>query len=137
MSDASDLPPEIPAEPLTNRPLIEPTKDEKMWAMLAHLSGMIAGALGGMTFLGPLIIWLVKKNESSFVDYHGKEALNFQISITVLLVLSIIVTIATCGIAFPLPLALGIFALVVTIMAAIKANNGEYYQYPLTIRFIK
>ncbi len=107
----------------------------RTWAMLAHLSTLCAFV--GVPFghiLGPLIVWLVKKDEFPFVDDQGKEALNFQISLTIYGIVSGILCIVLIGFVFLL--VLFIMDLVLTIMAAVAANRGEYYRYPLTIRFI-
>lgn len=103
--------------------------EELLWAMFCHLSTIFAG------FIGPLVIWLIKKDESYYIDYHGKEALNFQISVFIYGVICVVLMFVLVGVV--LLFALGIFALVVTIMASVKAYNGEYYQYPLNLRFIK
>ena len=85
--------------------------------------------------IGPLIIWLIKKDQSAWVDQHGKEALNFQISVAIYAIVAGILTLVVIGIL--LLIAVGIFSLVMIIIASVKANNGEMYYYPLTIRFIK
>lgn len=105
------------------------SKDERMWAMFCHLSTLLLG------IFGPLIVWLIKKDEYPFVDDQGKEALNFQISILIYIFVSAALSIVLIGI--PLLFAVAIFNLVVTIIAAIKSNSGERYRYPLCIRFIK
>jgi uncharacterized Tic20 family protein len=115
----------------------ELTPEERQWAMFAHLSALVVMALAGLSFLGPLIVWLIKKDESKFVDYHGKEALNFQLNILIYNILAIFITIITCGVAFPLPLALVIIGIVMPIIAGLKANEGKLYEYPLTFRLIK
>src|SRR4029453_11198418 len=71
-----------------------PTADERTWGLLAHLSSLIASLLGGMTFLGPLIVWLIKKDQSPFVGDQAKEALNFQIAV---LIVSLICGITCIG----------------------------------------
>jgi uncharacterized Tic20 family protein len=110
-------------------------KDARMWAMLCHL-----GALGGYIIpfghiIAPLVIWLIKKDESLLVDDQGKESLNFQISITVYAFVAIVLTAIIIG--FILLPAVVIFDLIMIIVAAVKANSGEKYRYPLCIRFIK
>ncbi len=115
---------------------VELTKDDKTWGMLCHLltfCGLIGIPFGNI--LAPLVIWLIKKTESEFVDYNGREALNFQISLTIYA----IVTGALCFvfIGFLLIPVILIADIVLTIMATVKANNGELYKYPLTIRLIK
>ena len=112
-----------------------PDKDELMWSTFAHL-GFLAGlAIPFGNILAPLVIWLVFKDRSSYVDYHGKEALNFQITITLAIIASGILILLIIGIF--LLIAVVLLALVLSIVAAVKANNGEYYEYPFSIRFIR
>lgn len=108
--------------------LIPPTQDEKNLGMLAHVLGVF------VTFLAPLIIYLIKKDESPFVREHAKEALNFQISMFIYYFISVILVFVLIGIVAPF--FLGIFSLVVGIVAAIKALDGKPYRYPMCIRFI-
>lgn len=110
-------------------------KDSRTWAMLAHLATFSAFLTGIGSIVGPLIVWLVKKDQSPFVDEHGKEALNFNISIAIYMIGAGILTIILIG--FLVMLAVGIFWAVMSVIAAMKANNGEHYRYPLTIRLIK
>jgi uncharacterized protein len=106
-----------------------PTKDDKTMALLAHLLGILLG------FIGPLIIWLLKKDQSPFVDDQGKEALNFQIMLTIGYIVGS-ASIAICiGIAL-LP-AVWIFGTIFSIIAAMKANEGVAYRYPVNLRLIK
>lgn len=109
-------------------------KDEKTWAMLCHLSTFAAFIFPFGNIIAPLIIWLIKKDEYPLVDDQGKEALNFQITMTVYFIASVILIFFVIGI--PLLIGLGIFDLVITIVAAIKANEGEKFRYPLSIKFI-
>jgi uncharacterized Tic20 family protein len=110
-------------------------KQARTWAMLCHI-GAFAGYLIPLGhIIVPLILWLVKKDESSLVDDQGKESLNFQISMTIYAVIAGLLILVAIGII--LLIALGIFDLVVVIVAAAKANEGEKYRYPLSIRFIK
>ncbi len=113
------------------------TETHKKWAMACHLAGLI-----GMIFLpsigniiAPLVVWIMKKEESAFIDDQGKEALNFQISMTIYLWVSGLLCFLFIG--FLILPVLGIFALIVSIIAIIKSVDGEEYRYPLTIRFIK
>ncbi len=85
--------------------------------------------------LKPLILWLIKKDESPFVDNQGKESLNFQISISIYCLVSAILILIVVGIF--LLIALGILDVVFVIIASIKANSGEKYRYPLTLRLVK
>lgn len=81
------------------------------------------------------MVWLIKKDQSWFVNEQGKEAMNFQISLTIYAIVAAILIFVLIGI--PLLVVLGIVWLVLMIMAAIKANEGVSYRYPLTLRFIK
>ena len=115
-------------------------------AMFAHLSAILGGLLTSMVgglgvFLGPLVIWLMKKDTMPFVDDQGKEALNFNITVAIAMVALLVLTFVTLGIGalltVPLMMVIGIAWLVLTIIATIKANNGEAYRYPFTLRLIK
>ena len=113
----------------------ELTKDDKQWAMFAHLSALATTYTVGMGFLGPLIIWLVKKDQSRFVDDQAKEALNFQLTLLIGVVIGIATACLIVGIV--ILIGVGVFSLVMCIIAGVRANSGERYRYPLTIRFIK
>ncbi len=121
--------------PLLPTPIPLTDSDARMWAMLAHLSAIPGSFVLIGSVVAPLAIWQIQKEKSAFVDYHGKEAVNFQITIAIAFALSFLLMILVIGIF--LLFVVGIVWLVFTIIAAIKANNGEYYRYPLTVRFIK
>ena len=110
------------------------TKDECTWGMLCHISTFAGCVFPFGNLLAPLIIWLIKKDELPFVDDQGKEALNFQISLIIYFFVSGLLCIILIGI--PILIGLIIFDIWVTIIAAIKANEGFKYRYPLAIRFI-
>lgn len=121
----------------------QPDNDARMWAMFCHLSGL-AGLLPVLPAFGsivaPLIIWLIKKDEHTFIDEHGKEALNFQISMALYAMIGGAVCFITCIGVVLIPFLVGVIYLIdliFLIIAAVKANNGERYRYPLSIRFIK
>ena len=114
----------------------EVNKDARMWAMICHLSGLaglVVPVIG--CIVGPLIVWQIKKEEFPFVDEQGKEAVNFQISMLIYGIVAGLLCFVCVG--FVLAPAVAIFDLVFLLIAAVKANNGEHYRYPLTIRFIK
>jgi uncharacterized Tic20 family protein len=114
------------------------TSDDRTWGMLCHLSALVGWVAVGMGFLGPLICWLIKKDTSPFVDAQGKEALNFQLNILIYILITIPIAIATCGIGLILTVAVAVYGLIIMpIIAGLKANGGEMYQYPLTFRLIK
>jgi uncharacterized protein len=118
-------------------PIDQKQRDERMWAMFCHLSALSGyNILPGIGFIvGPLVLWVIKKQDFPFVDEQGKEALNFQISMMIYMFASAILILVLIG--FLLLIALGLFQLAMIIIAAIKANNGEHFNYPLSIRFIK
>jgi hypothetical protein len=142
--DPGPLPPPAPATPPDTTGL--PSAEEKQWAMFAHLSALIGGlltsAVGGWgTFIGPLAIWLIKKDTMPYVDDQGKEALNFNITVAIACLALLLLSIVTLGIglliAVPAWIVIGIGWLVLTIMAAVKSSNGEFYRYPMTLRLVK
>ena len=149
MSDPMEnSPPPMPGATETPPPPMSSgiPEDERMWAMFAHLSALLGGlltsAFGGWgTFIGPLVIWLVKKDTMPFVDSQGKEALNFNITIAIIMVSLTIFSVITLGIglliAVPVMIIVGIGALILIIIASIKAKDGIGYRYPMTIRLIK
>ena len=102
---------------------------DKLWAMAIYLSSFF------FVLIGPLVIWLIKKNDSNFIDYHGKEYFNFLISYTIYFLISMILVFI--GIGIILAWAIGIYVTVFTIVAAIKAYNGDYYRIPLTMHFLR
>ena len=112
-----------PEQPQTGGEL---SSDERTWGMIAHLSALVLG------FLGPLIVLLTKGKEFKYVEVHAKEALNFQITVAIAM---IVCAITVVGILL-IPVV-GIGALVLAIMAGIKANDGNMYKYPLCLRLVK
>src|SRR6266571_8238308 len=86
---ASDFNNPAAPQPPTGGPQYVPTSEERQWGLLAHLSGLIASFLGGLSFLGPLVVWIIKKDQSPFVADQAKEALNFQIAVTIAVWVSI------------------------------------------------
>jgi uncharacterized Tic20 family protein len=116
-----------PPPPVT----VEVSSDQRTMALVAHLLGLFTG------FIGALIIWLISKDDAnkSFVTDQAKEALNFQITIAIALAASFVLMLVLIG-ALLLPVV-GLFSFVFSIVAAVKANGGEYYRYPLTLRLVK
>jgi uncharacterized Tic20 family protein len=131
----SDLPRDETERPPEQPPSTEVSSDDRMWAMFCHLSSILTLYLTGMGFLGPLIIWLIKKDQSAFVNYHGKEALNFQLTILIIELIGIATACIVVGIFILIGVA--IYALIMAIIAGLNANSGQHYRYPATIRFIK
>lgn len=102
------------------------TKDEKAMGLLAHLLGIIG-------VIGPLIIWLIKKDSSPFVEDQAKESLNFQITVLIVWAAAGVLSFAHLGFIMPL---IPIANLVFCIIAAMKANEGIKYRYPFALRLI-
>jgi uncharacterized protein len=126
--DQEPVPPPPPA-PTTS-------SDIRTWCVLCHaaaLLGLFFHFLGHL--LGPLIVWLVKRGDSPEVDAHGKESLNFQISMLIYDAVAAILCIVLIGI--PLLIALWVLNTVLVIIASIQASEGKFYRYPITIRLIK
>jgi uncharacterized Tic20 family protein len=112
------------------------SKEEQNWAMLCHLSALIGFVIPFGSILGPLVIWLIKRADMPLVDQHGKEALNFQLTVAILALISWALVVVLIGFVLLAVVALG--ALFFVIRAAIKISNGELgYRYPYSIRFLK
>ncbi len=111
------------------------TKEERNWAALTHIASFAGFFIPFGNIVGPLLVWVMKKEDSPFIDFHGKEALNFQISVTIYFIIATALIIFLIGI--PLLLLLFLFSYVFPILAAIRAAEGNYYYYPISIRLIK
>lgn len=119
--------PEQPEQPAQPPQQPEITQEAKNFAVLCHLLG-IPG------FLGPLIVWLVTREKDPFIDQHGKEAINYQISMIIYFSIAYFLCFVLIGLVL-LP-ALVVVHLIFIIMASVKASNGQPYKYPIAIRFI-
>jgi uncharacterized Tic20 family protein len=128
---------DLPPEKLPEESAGELTAEEKQWGMFCHLAALLGLMVGGMCFIGPLVCWLFKKDMSKFVDYNGKESVNFQINMLIYVLISIPIAIVTCGFGAVLTFAIVIYGIVMPIIAGMKANNGEWYRYPYTFRILK
>jgi uncharacterized Tic20 family protein len=112
------------------------SSDVRMWNVLSHataLAGFFVPWAGHI--LGPLIVWLVKRNDSPEIDQNGKESLNFQISMLIYNVIAGVLCLVLIG--FVILAILHILNLVLVIIASIQASEGKFYRYPLAIRLIK
>jgi uncharacterized Tic20 family protein len=118
----------------TLRGMQPPNKDERNWAMFAHLSTFTGHFIPFGHVAGPLIIWCLKKDEMPFVNEQGKEALNFQITMTLAFIIACVSLFVLIG--FVLLPAVWLFDVIVTIIAAVKANEGVSFRYPLSLRFV-
>jgi uncharacterized Tic20 family protein len=118
--------PPLPGEYATGPLMSDP--DQRLWATLAHLSGLV------LSIVGPLVIYLLMKDRGRFVRSQALEALNFQITVLIAVVVSAALIFVLIGL-FLLPI-IGVAAFVLMILAAIAANRGEEYRYPLTLRLV-
>jgi uncharacterized Tic20 family protein len=142
----------VPPESVVPPPPSEPIggdvpAEERTWGRFAHLSALLGALLtasfgaGWGCFIGPLVIWLVKKDTMPFVADQAKEALNFNITVAIATLVLLILSVITFGIGFiiaiPLWIIIGVGWLVLTIVAGVKANEGVRYRYPFALRLIK
>jgi hypothetical protein len=142
------VPPESVVPPPPSEPIGGDIPTEaRTWGMFAHLSALLGALLtasfgaGWGCFIGPLVIWLVKKDTMPFVADQAKEALNFNITVAIATLVLLILSVITFGIGFiiaiPLWIIIGVGWLVLTIVAGVKANEGVRYRYPFALRLIK
>lgn len=118
-SETTQQTPEVPAT----------SQDSKNMAMLCHLLGLFT------SFVGPLVIWLIKKDEDQFVDTQGKEALNFQITVIFASIAAGILSFVCIG--FLIAFAVGISDIVFCVLASIASSKGQNYHYPVSLRLVK
>ena len=111
------------------------TQEEKNWAMACHLSTLIGFFVPLGSIIAPLIVWLMKRETSNFIEYHGKEALNFQIFMTICFAVAFVLAFALIG--FLIIPMLALVDLILTVVVAIKASEGQYYPYPFSLRLVK
>jgi uncharacterized protein len=113
----------------------EITREARNWAMICHLSGFALYLLPPFgQVVAPLLIWLLKREASAYIDEQGREAVNFQISITLYMILAFFLIIFLIGV--PLVLMVLLIHAILMVIAAIRASEGAAYRYPFTIRFI-
>lgn len=105
--------------------------DERTMALLAHLLPLAVG------FWAPLVIWLIYREKSAFVNDQAKESLNFQITVFIASLVCAVVAVVTCGIGAVLFIPVVVGAIIYCILAAIQSGKGVWYRYPVSIRFIK
>jgi len=111
------------------------SNDERTYSMLCHLSALSGLIIPFGNVIGPLVFWLLKKDEYPEVDRQGKAALNFQLSLTIYSIIAAILIVILVG--FVLLGAIFLFGLIMTIVASVKSSNGERFEYPLSINLIK
>ena len=125
----------VPGSTGSTLPLTDIDPSIRTWAMLSHLAALIGyvGIPFGHIF-GPLVIWIAKKDEDSFISTHARESLNFQISITIYMMISFVLMFVLVG--FVLIFVIMVLHIALSILAALRANDGQFYRYPFTIRFL-
>ncbi len=121
--DAEKVPPVMSSE-------LEASSDDRTWGMLAHLSYFLTFVIG-VSCVAPLVIWIIKKDTSEFIEDQAKEALNFQLSA---FIVSLLLAVTVCGI--PLVIVVLIMSIVYSIQGGMAANRGDRYRYPYTFRMI-
>ena len=123
------------------RSLEAPNKDAKTWAMVSHLAAFaFVTCIPFANLIGPLIVWLIKRQDHPFVDDQGKESVNFQLTITIVgIALMVLFFIPVIGQLLSLIVGpvLTIAVIVLVIMGAVAANRGELYRYPVNLRLLK
>ncbi|MBW8034487.1 MAG: DUF4870 domain-containing protein [Planctomycetes bacterium] len=128
--------PQEPTQPTQPTQPIPTNTNENLWPILCHLAGLLGyTAIPFANVLGPLVIWLIKKDEIPALNAHGKAAINFQISMAIYFIACIPLCIIVIGV-FGM-IALGILNVIFIIIATVKAADGEVYDYPLSIKFLK
>lgn len=127
-------PPQAPATPAA------PSAEERTWAMLGHLAAFSFFITGIGCIVGPLIVWLIKRDSMPFAGDQAREALNFNITTAIVCVALVVLSIVTLGLGLLLTVPAGVVIAIVwfvlTIVAAIKANEGVAYRYPFTLRLV-
>jgi uncharacterized Tic20 family protein len=108
---------------------------EKQWGMFTHLTAFSTFVIPFGHIVGPLIIYLIKKDEFEFVDDQGKEVLNFQITWSIIFIISAVLMLV--GIGILMLIGFGIAWFVLVIVGTVAANNGQYYRYPFSIKFLQ
>ena len=107
----------------------------RRWAAATHIAAVAGYVIPFGNIIGPLLVWQLKKEDGQLIDDQGKESVNFQITVSIAMLVSALLTLILIG--FVLIFVIGVGALILVVIAAIKANDGEAYRYPLTLRFIK
>lgn len=138
-SDAGSRKGEAGINAASSGPVMD-VKEERTWAMACHLSALTGFVIPFGNVIGPLLVWIWKKNGSEFVDEHGKISLNFQLTLTIFILGSLLISIVNSillMILLPVFVILGFYSLIMIIISGAKANNGEYVEIPISSRIIK
>lgn len=128
-------------ETSTSAPASGPTAEERQWGLAAHLSALVGFIVPLGNVIGPLVVWLIKREQMPFVADQGREALNFNISVGIIALGLILLTVMSFGIGIfitgPIGGVLAIAWFVLTIIAGIRANEGQLYRYPFSWKLVR
>ncbi|TBU92609.1 DUF4870 domain-containing protein [Phytopseudomonas dryadis] len=116
-------------------PVPTPSQSARQWAMLCHFAAALGFVFPFGNLIGPLIVWQIKREQDAFIDEQGKEALNFQITVAIAAIVSILLMLVLIGFLLLSLVAIG--AIVLSIIAGIKAGEGRSYRYPFCLRLVK
>ncbi|WP_067515548.1 DUF4870 domain-containing protein [Endozoicomonas ascidiicola] len=121
--------------PPVNSPSIN--RDDKNMAVLSHLLPLFGFMVPGLSIVIPLLIWLWKRDSSPYIEHHARESLNFQITLALLIAVWVALKLMLVGfLLLPLVPIIAIVVLIFMVRAAMKAGNGEFYRYPMTLRLV-
>jgi uncharacterized Tic20 family protein len=115
--------------------MTDKVESDRLWAMACHLSALLGYCVPLGNIIAPLVIWLAKRDQSLYINEQGKEALNFQITMTIAFCVALVLMIVVIGI-FLLPI-IALINLVLIIVAAISTYKGQPFRYPFCLRFVK
>ena len=139
MSETETVP-NVPNPPHAMATPAVPSAEERTWAMLGHLAAFSFFITGIGCIVGPLIVWLIKRDSMPFAGDQAREALNFNITTAIVCIALVVLSIVTLGLGLLLTVPAGVVIAIVwfvlTIVAAIKANEGVAYRYPFTLRLV-
>ena len=132
------------SQPTPPTPPVQPASDNqaRTWNMLCHLSALCGFVVPFGNILGPLLVWQIKKHEFPSVEVHGKAALNFQITVMIVMLVGIaaafILSFFCIGfLLFPVVIAVGLCGIIFAVIAGLKANDGKEYRYPCSLKLIQ
>lgn len=106
-------------------------EEERTWAVLAHVLPLV------VSFVGPLVVWLVCRGRGPFVEHHAKESLNFQLTVLGATMVGIVLTVVSFGLLSPLPFGVLVVGVVLHVVGAVAAGRGEWFRYPVSVRLVR
>ena len=111
---------------------------ERTWGMICHLAAL-SSLLGPsiLNLVGPLVPWLLKRQESPWIEAHGKESINFQLTMSILAWIGLLLIPVTCWVSSVLSAAASLFSIIMAVIASVRANEGKFMAYPFSFRFFR